>query len=76
MNDYYIKRNIRILKSLNDEITSLKLKYAYKSNIDLISELLELGIEVFRKRDNLEHKENLLLDKMNKLISLLDNDNE
>jgi len=68
-----IRRSVTIPTSLDDRINLLQNDFSYKVKNDLIIELLELGIIKFSEDNKLENRINTLLNKIDLLVSKLEN---
>lgn len=68
-----IRRSVTIPTSLDNRINILQDDFSYKVKNDLIVELLELGIIKFSEDNKLENKVNTLINKVDLLVTKLEN---
>ena len=68
-----IRRSLTIPKELDLRISQLEKKYNYKVKNDLYVELIENGIIKLEEDDSINTNILKLLDKVNKMIKVLEN---
>lgn len=67
-----IRRSISLPKTLDERIGIMTKEYSYNVKNELMMELLELGILKFNENVELTSKINLLIDKVEKMINVIE----